>query len=119
MHAEGKPTGKNCDTCFEFIISSIERDYLSTVGAGKFLNFIIDSDPKYTFEEKMRAAAEGCAVKLKKAMDGKVNKKKLNQALKYPNGDLYKCPWDATAYPKTMRVLLEVAGPLLGPLVGK
>lgn len=121
MCAAGKPTGENCDVCFEFIIDSIGRDYVSAVGLDKYVGYLLDQ--KYTIEEKMRAVAEGCAVKMEKAMKGQVNKTKLKNALKYPNGGMYKCPWEFTAYPNLMSVILEqfgeIAGPFLGAVAGK
>lgn len=117
FRADGKPTGKNCDTCFEYVYKSVARDYVDTAGLQTIAAFLIN--PDYTLEEKMRAITEACNVKLEKAMKDKgVSKNKLKQAMKYPNGNVYKCPWDVNAYPKLTKAVLERLGETFGPLLG-
>lgn len=119
---EGKTTAKNCDTCMTYIISTVGEDGVNAMGLAKVLEFVTRDDA--TAEEKMRAVAEACVPKIKKAMEEKgVSKNKLNKFLKYPNGGLYKCPWDITKYPKASeaatKVIAEITAPLGGLVMGK
>jgi len=87
------------------------------MGISKVLEFITRDDA--TAEEKMIAAAKACAPKVKKAMQEKgVSKNKLNKFLRYPNGGLYKCPWDVTKYPQASKAALQIFGDIAEPLVG-
>ena len=112
---EGKTTAKNCDTCMTYIISTVGEDGVNAMGLGKVLEFVTRDDA--TAEEKMTAVAEECASKIKKAMEEKgVSKNKLNKFLKYPNGGLYKCPWDITKYPKASEAATKVIAEITAPL---
>lgn len=119
---EGKSSAKNCDACMTYIISTTVEDGVNAMGISKVLEFITRDDA--TAEEKMRAVAEACVPKIKKAMQEKgVSKNKLTKFLKYPNGGLYKCPWDITKYPKASeaatKVIAKITEPLGGILLGK
>lgn len=111
--AEGKPTGKNCDSCFEFVYSSIASDLLSSVDIPSLIEFY--TNPEFTLEEKNMAIFEACSVKMKLAMKAKgVSENKLKRALRYPNGDVYKCPWELREYPKLSQAVLENLGQIVG-----
>ena len=111
-------TSKVCDACFAFLVSSVGEDALKAMGLAKAYQFYI---LEASNGEKMRAIAEACGPRMQKAMKQKgLSSKKLNQALKYPNGKMFKCPLETAKYPATTaaatKLISDIAGPLLNGL---
>jgi hypothetical protein len=99
-----KVTGKNCDTCFAYMVNTTGKAFMSEAGITEMFSYWTNEE--FTFTEKIRAMVEACAPKVKKALKGKVSKKKLEYAMSYPNGAIYECPWDIRVYPQTIGAFL-------------